>query len=203
MVVDERGLGELQHEAARREPGMIEDIRDNARQAGIAQLARRDVDADVERLVGRAPLRGCRARGTQHPFAERDNQRRLLGERYELARRQDSEPRVLPAHERLEPDDVERRQRDDGLELEQQLVVLDRSFELASQLQLRVRVPSHRLVEDDVLVLALTLRGVQRDVGIAQEIDLSDAVIGDGDTDARLHRDREVVDFDGQVQDVQ
>ncbi len=65
-----------------RQPGGGEHLGDVVHPVRLGQLHRRDVDADVRRLVAELapPARGLRARLLQHPPAERDDRAALLGQ---------------------------------------------------------------------------------------------------------------------------
>ena len=69
----------------------------------MAKLHRREIDGDLERL---RPRRRLAAGLAQDPFADRDDEAALLGERNEVAGRDQAALRMLPAHQRLEADDL-------------------------------------------------------------------------------------------------
>ena len=117
-------LGDLEHELAGGEAGLGEDRRDV-----VDEVRRRwswrgrevDVTATAPAAADRAARRACAARLAQHPAAERHDQPALLGERDELVRRDDAARRVLPAHERLDADELAGREVDDRLVVARQL----------------------------------------------------------------------------------
>ena len=110
---------------------------------------------------------------------------------------------MLPPHERLDADDLARVERDDRLEEHTQLLVLDRRLELRAQAQPRVRLPTHRRVEEGDAVLALFLGAVERDVGVAHQVRVGVTLLRHRDPDARGNGHRQLVDLDRQLEHVE
>src|SRR5207249_7215967 len=91
-----------------------------------------------------------------------------LGERHELARRQQAAHGMLPAHEGLDADDAAARETDFRLVEEHELFGLERAAELASERRpAGVARAGVRLVDRDAG--APVLRGEPRDVRVADE----------------------------------
>ena len=68
---------------------------------GLLEVARRDVHADHPVLAGVAPALHLPQGLAQHPFADVDDQIRLLHQGQELRRRQHAAARMLPAQQRF------------------------------------------------------------------------------------------------------
>ena len=108
--------------------------------SGADDLAGGQVDRDGERRsVGRfpGPLRGLAARGVEDGGADRDDESGVLGEMEELRGREDAELRVLPAQQRLDPDDLGAGEAHDRLVVDAELAAVD---------GVAHRVPQRRLV---------------------------------------------------------
>ena len=139
-----------------------------------ANAGSRSCRAETLTLTYRLRRRGSIPRRARTPAAtptdRARDERALLRDRDELRRRKRAEFGVLPTHQRFDTDDLARTERDDRLKQHAQLVVLDRRLELGAQSQPRVRLPSHRRVEERDPVLALLLGSVQRDVGVAHQV---------------------------------
>jgi hypothetical protein len=94
LVVEQHRFGDLQLEPLRLEPGHGQRRDRHRDKVAALHLRGRKVDRDLD------PVRpACRiAAGlAQHPFADRDDQARFLGDRDELGRQQQPASRVLPA----------------------------------------------------------------------------------------------------------
>ena len=148
----------------------------------MADLPGRDVDADDAAQPRGAPLGELPARLVDHPRADRLDQPGGLGERDELARRQQAARRVRPAHERLVPAQRAVPEALDGLVVQAQLAADEREPQVAAE-----RDPL-----GGVVVVGAEgdggggerLRPAQREVAAAQELGRVRAV-RDRETDAR------------------
>jgi hypothetical protein len=94
---------------------------------------------------------------------------------------------VLPAHQRLDAADPPAGQRDDRLVQQLELVGVERAVQLRADLRLLQQIGVHRRGVVGVPALAVLLRGVQRDVGVAQQPFRVVARLGFRHPDARLH----------------
>ena len=80
QVADEDVLGDLQHEPARGQPALVEDVPDRGQQLLIAELAGREVDRDdAEVRLRDGPGPGRRAGPAQDVVAQGDDEPRCLG----------------------------------------------------------------------------------------------------------------------------
>jgi hypothetical protein len=87
----------------------LQRVGDVRQQGGTLELARRQIDADRDRLlleVSQAPLLCLLAGEVQDPPPEGHDQTARLSNRDEAPRVQQSMVRVLPPHQRLNPRDV-------------------------------------------------------------------------------------------------
>jgi hypothetical protein len=91
---------------------------------------------------------------------------------------------VLPADECLDPRDPSRRQLDDGLVEDVELAASEAARQLGAQLVPRDDGGVDRRLEHRYAVLAGRLRGVHRDVGVAQQLVGADARARRRDADA-------------------
>ena len=87
-------------------PEALEQPRDLDGQLRVQERTRGQVDGDAEVLALVGPLAQLAQRLFQHVRRERPDQAGLLGDRHELGRADQPEPRVLPAGERLDADDA-------------------------------------------------------------------------------------------------
>ena len=101
-VAHERGLGDLEHQAAGRQAGGRQRAGDVGDEVGAREVLRGEVDvhADV------APVAALRAGLAQDRAVELDDAAGLLGERDEVRRHDEAALGVLPARERLDGDDL-------------------------------------------------------------------------------------------------
>ena len=137
------------------------------------QLASRDVHPHGEGLVvgsRQLPAPRVAARLVQNPLPDRDDQTGLLGERDEVGRRQEAAVRVLPAHEGLHAHDRAGFHRDLGLEVDPELLTLDRLPECVLGVETIERSLSGDVVEQHQAPAAGLLRAVHRGVGVTNQI---------------------------------
>ncbi len=148
-------------------------------EARVLELAHRHVDRDERALLPRAGRleAGAGARSlSEHPVADRDDQTRRLGQGDEGLRDERALLGVIPAQERLERVELAALQVDDRLVGEPQLLVLERSRQLAGGLAIADRPRAHELARElavgqspDVRAAALEPPGR----GFAQELERS------------------------------
>ena len=139
---------------------------------GIAELARRQVDAQVDRHVrpGSAPGGRLRAGSVKHDAAQRHDEARLLGGLDEVGGRQPAASRVIPANERLHLDRRPRAQVEDRLVDDGELVALDRATQLRLEFEAGPGPVAHRRLVQDVSRLAGGLRRVHGHIRAGQDV---------------------------------
>ena len=165
-------------------------------QVGVVKVVGTEIDCDLDReaitLPG-AALTQCRL---QDPVSERPDEPRPLRHRNELVGKDQPAVGVLPAHERLDTGkgasaDIHLR-----LEMEPQLILLDRAPQLSIQRDLRrcVHVQFGRIHRRAQI---RALGGVHGDVGTAHQVSGAEAIDGEaGDADAAT--DLELVPVDAE-----
>src|SRR3546814_11856018 len=109
-----------------------------------------------------------RSRGVQRPAAERDDQPRFLGDGNEFGGRDRSALFMVPAGERLEARYLARSEIDQRLEIEPQLVTLDRPPEFRFDAEATARGPG--LIGFVNLRAHHLLRALQRELGVAKHL---------------------------------
>ena len=160
---------------------------DQSGQVAVAELHRRQIDRDLQRL---GP--GCRlaARLAHDPLAHRDDQPALLGERDEGAGRDHAALRMLPSNQRLEPDDLagDARLR---LVVHRQLAAFDRGAKLLLQDAAVAQPPVHVGLEEAECAASFRFGAIERRVGIGDQrcgIGAVDREYRNADADADAHR---------------
>ena len=93
-----RLLGDLELEPLRRQAGLVQHFGDRLGDVAVAELRRRQIDRDDERL---RPVGRVAAGSAQHPFAERNDEAGILGDGNEMGRRDLAVHRMLPADQGL------------------------------------------------------------------------------------------------------
>jgi hypothetical protein len=134
-VSEDRVLGDLEREALRRDPRPLEAVRDLARERRVEQLARTDVDGDVDVVAVVSPGPALGEGGLEHVSRQRPDHPGLLRERDELLRLDEAERGVLPAHERLDAADRAGQRGRERLVVDVDLAVLDRPAQIRDDLQ--------------------------------------------------------------------
>lgn len=131
-ISNERGFRELEVDEAwvhSRELEADSDIVDEVR---VSDLARRHVCRDAQWLLAagnqRRPTRGLPARLFKDSTTDGHDQSGVFERAQEVAGRDHSAPRVVPAQKPLTPDDSAAAQCDDRLEQESELTVLEGSL---------------------------------------------------------------------------
>ena len=121
--------------------------------------------------------------------AEREDEAGLLCEPDELAGEHEAAVGMLPAHERLDPDDAARLERDDRLVVDVELVFDDSALEVGLERETFEDVLVHRGLVERVAALPLALRAVHREIGAAHDLVRRLAAGVERDPDAALHGD--------------
>lgn len=156
--------------------GALQDVHGVLDEAGVGELARRQVDVDTQGTAGRvlavafSPFPGLAHRLLQDPAAERHDQPGVLGERDEPVRAEDAVLRVQPAHQRLGAPHAAVTEVDQRLVLDEELAALQGRGQLGGQ-----SVPGDGAgvglrVGQLEAVAARRLGPVHRDVGAAQHL---------------------------------
>ena len=137
----------------------------------------------------------------EHAPTQRNDQAGVLGERDEVAGRNEAELGVVPAHERFERDRQPGTDVDDRLVVDDQLVALERAVQSgdARQSVRGVGCFAVGLVLD--AAPAALLGAVHRVVGFAQQLGRVGLVARDRDADARAHEQGLGVDLERLLQD--
>ena len=193
-----RALRHLEPQPARVQPRVGQRAGDELDEAGVGQLAVRDVDRHRDVLAARvlAPDRELAAGLVEHEAPERQDQPGLVGDRHELARLDHLAGAVGPAAERLEARDGAGRSLDHRLVEHPQLAAVERVAQAGLELEPLHHPRVHRLVEHGVAGAALRLGAVHGDVGVAHDV-LRRAVGGhERDADAGRHVELAVVDVE-------
>src|ERR1035437_5438287 len=99
-VVNHYALGDFEFEAARGESGLKQDRMDGPRQVALAELDWRDIDRNGQRL---RPGCGFATGLTQNPFAHRNDETALFGDRDKRAGCDHAAFWTLPAGQRFKP----------------------------------------------------------------------------------------------------
>ena len=123
----------------------------------LLELAQREVHGHHEGLeAGLAPRLVLAAGLFEDPAADRDDQPRLLGERDEVQRRHEPAGRVHPAQERLDARDASALELHDGLEVQDELVVVEGTLQVGGERVVRFERTVH-LMQDLRRVLQIEL----------------------------------------------
>ncbi len=139
-VLDRGGLGDLDDDPARIDPARVEPVEDPRRDVGLPELARREVEADLQGDLRLAPRRVLARDLLDHPVADRLDQAELLGQRDEVVGRHEGSVGLAPAQQRLDPDHPRRGEVDDRLVVQLPALLLDRLAQAGDERQLRDRV---------------------------------------------------------------
>jgi hypothetical protein len=195
-VGDDRRLGDLQAQPVRRQAGLGQRPAHGLQEVLGGQLARRDVDGDLDVIA--PPAHRLRAGLADDPFADRLDQPQTLGHRDELVRRDRPQERMAPAQQRLDTGDLPAAQPDLRLVVEAQLAVGQRLAQAALQRQPAQRDRAQRVVEGLAARLAVLLGTVHRGVGVLHQLVGVVAVAGacDGQADRRGDEARLPVEID-------
>lgn len=152
--------------------------------AGGLELAQGGVDADREVMAVLLPPAGLRARGLDHPPADRVDQAGVLGDRDEPQRGDEPAARLAPAQQCLHCDELVAGQVEDRLVMQDEVILRQRLAHAHGQDQALERLLRPPRVDDEVPA-PQALRLVHGGVGMAQESVLVLRVVGeDADADA-------------------
>ena len=195
-VADQHALGDLKDQQAGREARRRQRLADALDEAGVAQPARRDVDAERKRKVRSrlAPLSALRAGGLEDPAAERDDQPGVLREPDELVGSEQLASRMVPADECLDPDAAATLGGHDLLVVEQNS--LPSMVRASGQLEPLHRAIVHVRLERADGGATLGLGRVHRDVGVAQQLLDAGSRRGQSDADRGRHAQVPVADHE-------
>ncbi len=154
-------------------PVSAQDRVDLVDEVGLDELAGRQVDRHEQPRPagpGIAPAGRLAAGRLEHPASERDDQPGLLGQRDERERRDQTADGVLPADERLEPDDPVAGEVHQRLVEDAQLATLDRAAQVVLHVDPVHRLVGHRRFEQGVAVRWIALGPDHRDLGLAEHL---------------------------------
>ena len=165
LGVEEHGLGDLEHDAPRVDPGAGEDGGHGGDGGRIEHLPGGEVHARSARCGQVAACSQARSSthqpiGTMAPVSSAKRHERLRAEQAPL--------RVLPAHEGLVALDRQRGEVDDRLEVHDHLAGLDRGLHVGHQLEAVDGGRPHAVLEELDAGLAVGLGGVHGEVGVLQ-----------------------------------
>ena len=136
------------------------------------ELAAGDIDADEERIaIARQDAMPCRRlvqRLAENVAAEFHDQAGFLRKRDEIARRQTSACRMIPAHERLEASKLVRGQARDRLIEHRNLLALQRHAQFAFEREAVLLFRAHRGIENLDTVGPLALGAQHRQLAVPQ-----------------------------------
>ena len=194
IVLEQQTFGDLEFEPLRRQSRLRQRGDHLQGETAVAELHRRQVDGDLDAV---RPTRRLGAGAVQGPVADRDDLPGFLGDRDEHRRRHFAAGRMRPAQQRLAGRHAAGAQIDQRLEIERELVqgqrVAQVEFERAALLHRRLHVSG----EEAVAAAAAILGGVERHVGLLQQLVGIDAVDRrHGDADRGADVDAMTVDFE-------
>ncbi len=186
-IAHRRGLRDLQLERVRIEAGGAQRPPHRLDQRLVVQLAGADVHAHQQRPAEPAvPGPSLPARLVEDAGADPDQDPAVLSGGDELERLYDAALRMPPADQRLHGDDLLAGDGDHRLVLEEELVVLERPFELGLEGQPVGALGVHARVEEQPAVAALARGQRHGRAGVAQKLRGRHPVAGvDGDPHAR------------------
>ena len=179
------------------QPTLLHDLGDALREVLAIELPRGQVHRHRERHPAVAPRDALLGGGLQHPFAERVDQARFLGERNEHLRRHVAVLGIVPAQQRLGADDRAVVDADDRLVVQLEHAVLQRAAQRAFE-RVLLQAPLREVgVEELVGVAPELLRAVHRDVRVLQQLlGVVGVVRVDADADRRRHVDVVLLDLE-------
>ena len=187
-VLHQLRLGDLEDQAAGRDPGGPGALEDVLGQPGREQLGAGEVDADdhVRRVQPHAQPRQVGARARQQLAAERHDHAAPLGERDEDVGGDAAALAVRPARERLHAAQPAVAHVHHRLVVQLDLVAVDRAPQVGGEREALDGAGQHRRLERAVARLAASLRRAHREVGRAHElVGVGQVAARDGDADAR------------------
>lgn len=101
-LLQQHPFGDLDFELTRFDTGFVQREADRFGEVSVAELDRRDIDGKFQARPGARLTAGL----ADHPFSDRENQPGFLSQRNELIRCDKTFSRIIPAQERLDPDDL-------------------------------------------------------------------------------------------------
>ena len=142
---EKHGLGDFEFEPLGGEAGVGERADHGVDEIERAELDRRQIDGDRDPV---APRRGFGAGGSEHPFADRNDQAGRFGDRNEVVGRDHAPRGMTPAQQRLEAGDAIAGNVDERLIVDFELTRGERVLEIRLQgaplLRLHDACPSGR-----------------------------------------------------------
>ncbi len=129
-LVEEQRLGDLELQPLGRQSAGLQRVRYDGQQVAGLELARRQVDRDLER---QRPGGGIGAGAVEHEGADLSDQPGLLRQRNEFGRSNGAALGMLPAHQRLEAGDGVGGEVDQWLVVDRQRAGVDRGAEVELQ----------------------------------------------------------------------
>src|ERR1035441_6575056 len=168
-----RRLGQFNFQQIRIEPGPLQRFEYLVHKRVASELDTGDVDCYLNGVTSeRLPADGLGAGPLHDVGAERDNLTALFSHRDELGGRNRPKRRVVPPGESLEADQPARSNVELRLVVNRNLFVLQRTSKLVLKCHAFFDRIAKILGEECDLVLAASLGGVHRIVGLLQQIDL-------------------------------
>ena len=178
-------------EPAGLEAGLLQHPCDQLGETRLPKLGRRKVDREPQARPGARPRTGR----AQHPFAERQDQAGLLGQRNEARRRNLAPLGVAPAQQRLDPDHPHADEVDLRLIVEVELSVREAAAKVVLERPALAQAQVHLFLEEAERAAPFGLRPIERQVRVLQELPRI-AAIGEGDADAGPHQDLLAIQID-------
>src|SRR5262249_32884173 len=183
IFLQQRRLGAPGLEPCRAETGLDQRVRHAGEKIAAAELHRRQVDGEPHVL---RPCLRVAAGLPQDPFADRDDEADLFGDRNETIWPEQPAVRMIPAYQRLDAADLSALHVDHGLVVQDELLLRQRFAQIDLQLAAQPRLGVHLgLVE--LVPEPPRLRAIERQVRVLQKLDLARSVLGrerDADADA-------------------
>ena len=136
-VGQQRALGDLDGQHPGGHVPASQQAGEQRRQIRFLNIERRKIDRDGDVEASIQPCAGLTHRRTHHPAGERSDQAGLFGQRDEAIGPDQPELGVLPAQQRLYPNQLARAAFDFWLVVQHQLLVLDRSPQRSDERQPR------------------------------------------------------------------
>ncbi len=145
--------------------------RERSRETRLLELTGRHVDADREPVSPAVllPAPGLRTRRPDHPVTDRHDLAALLGDGDEVGRGEQPAARMVPAQQGLDSGDLAGGQGDDRLVVQDELGPVQGAAQLGLQLEPFEECGVHRGLIRRVAAVAVPLRAVHGDVGVAQQ----------------------------------
>jgi len=146
-----------------------QEVVDGRAQAGVAQVAQREVDGHPHDEAGVVPGAALAQRLVQHPGRQRHDQAGLLGQGDEAGGRDRAGVRVRPARQRLHPVASLRAGRDPGLVVQRERPPLDGAAQVGDEGQAHRVVPVEGRGVEGMAALVAPGR-VHGDIGALEQV---------------------------------